>query len=37
VKDETPFRQDHSKILTRVVEICGQPRYQLDNGGAREC
>jgi len=34
VKDETPLRHAQAEIWTWVVEICGQPGYQLDHGGA---
>jgi len=36
VKDETLFRRAQAEILTQVVEICGQLRYQLDHRGAQK-
>jgi len=32
--DETPFRYDNAEIWSRMVEIVGQLRYQLDDRGA---
>ena len=34
VKDETSFRHDNVEIWTQMVNVCGQPLYQLENGGA---
>ena len=31
--NETSFKHAYTEILTQLVEICGQPSYQLDHGG----
>jgi len=35
MKDETSFSHAHAEILIQVVEMYGQPRYQLNHESAR--